>query len=79
MTTPAHPSDHPSQTRQPLGVAAIGYAFMGKAHSNAWRNVASFFDVPAFEQKVLVGRDATQVARPQPSTAGPSPPRTGVP
>ncbi|MDR6640385.1 Gfo/Idh/MocA family oxidoreductase [Paenarthrobacter nitroguajacolicus] len=47
---------------RPLGVAAIGYAFMGKAHSNAWRNVASFFDVPAFEQKVLVGRDATQVA-----------------
>ncbi|MFF2298142.1 Gfo/Idh/MocA family protein [Arthrobacter sp. NPDC058127] len=35
---------------------------MGKAHSNAWRNVASFFDVPAFEQKVLVGRDAEQVA-----------------
>jgi predicted dehydrogenase len=35
---------------------------MGKAHSNAWRNVASFFDVPAFEQKVLVGRDATAVA-----------------
>jgi predicted dehydrogenase len=45
-----------------LGVAAIGYAFMEKAHSNAWRNVASFFDVPAFEQKVLVGRDAGQVA-----------------
>lgn len=46
----------------PLGVAAIGYAFMGKAHSNAWRNVASFFDVPAIEQKVLVGRDAGRVA-----------------
>jgi predicted dehydrogenase len=46
----------------PLGVAMIGYAFMGKAHSNAWRNVASYFDVPAFEQKVLVGRDAGQVA-----------------
>ncbi|SFT77781.1 Gfo/Idh/MocA family protein [Arthrobacter sp. ov118] len=45
-----------------LGVAMIGYAFMGKAHSNAWRNVGSFFDVPAFEQKVLVGRDAGQVA-----------------
>ncbi|KIA71638.1 oxidoreductase domain-containing protein [Arthrobacter sp. MWB30] len=43
-------------------MAAIGYAFMGKAHSNAWRNVASFFDVPAFEQKVLVGRDASAVA-----------------
>jgi len=51
-----------NQHTSPLGVAAIGYAFMGKAHSNAWRNVASFFDVPAFEQKVLVGRDATQVA-----------------
>ncbi|MGJ3192070.1 Gfo/Idh/MocA family protein [Paenarthrobacter sp. FR1] len=47
---------------RPLGVAAIGYAFMGKAHSNAWRNVASFFDVPAFEQKVLVGRDALAVS-----------------
>jgi predicted dehydrogenase len=47
---------------KPLGVAMIGYAFMGKAHSNAWRNVASFFGVPAFEQKVLVGRDAGQVA-----------------
>ena len=49
------------QTR-PLGVAMIGYAFMGKVHSHAWRNVASFFDVPVFEQKVLVGRDASLVA-----------------
>ncbi|MBT2514186.1 Gfo/Idh/MocA family protein [Arthrobacter sp. ISL-30] len=53
---PSSPGD------RPLGVAAIGYAFMGKAHSNAWRNVASYFDVPAFEQKVLVGRDAEAVA-----------------
>ena len=59
--TPANPQNgHPE--RKALGVAAIGYAFMGKAHSNAWRNVASFFDVPAFEQKVLVGRDPEQVA-----------------
>lgn len=59
--TPTTPHNgEPGKT--PLGVAAIGYAFMGKAHSNAWRNVASFFDVPAFEQKVLVGRDAEQVA-----------------
>lgn len=64
MTSPAHPSDPPASrpASRPLGVAAIGYAFMGKAHSNAWRNVASFFDVPAFEQKVLVGRDALAVA-----------------
>ncbi|OFI38535.1 dehydrogenase [Arthrobacter sp. SW1] len=52
----------PEPSSRPLGVAAIGYAFMGKAHSNAWRNVAAFFDVPAIEQKVLVGRDAAQVA-----------------
>ncbi|WP_354242431.1 Gfo/Idh/MocA family oxidoreductase [Arthrobacter sp. UYEF20] len=40
----------------------IGYAFMGKAHSNAWRNVSSYFDVPAFDQRVLVGRDPAGVA-----------------
>ena len=50
-----------TNNQRPLGVARIGYAFMGKAHSNAWRNVASFFDVPAFEQKLLVGRDAAGV------------------
>ena len=47
---------------RPLGVAAIGYAFMGKAHSHAWRNVSAFFDVPAVEQRVLVGRNADEVA-----------------
>lgn len=57
----AEQNSRQEQTR-PLGVAMIGYAFMGRVHSNAWRNVASFFDVPVFEQKVLVGRDAAQVA-----------------
>jgi predicted dehydrogenase len=52
-----------TRANAPMGVAMIGYAFMGKAHSNAWRNVASYFDVPAFEQKVLVGRDETKVSR----------------
>lgn len=47
---------------QILGVASIGYSFMGKAHSQAWRNVASNFEVPQFEQRVLVGRDAIRVA-----------------
>ncbi|MBT1003465.1 Gfo/Idh/MocA family oxidoreductase [Paenarthrobacter sp. DKR-5] len=46
---------------RPLGVAAVGYAFMGKAHSNAWRNVGAFFDVPTFSQQVLVGRDGAAV------------------
>ena len=57
-----HPQESTHRMR-PLGVAMIGYAFMGKAHSNAWRNVASFFDVPAFEQKILVGRDPAGVTR----------------
>jgi predicted dehydrogenase len=35
----------------------VGYSFMGKAHSHAWRNVGAFFDVPAICQQVLVGRD----------------------
>jgi predicted dehydrogenase len=42
----------------PLGVALIGSAFMGKAHSNAWRNVRAFYpDVPDIRQRVLVARD----------------------
>ncbi|WP_426244292.1 Gfo/Idh/MocA family protein [Nocardioides sp. LHG3406-4] len=45
-----------------LGVAVIGYAFMGKAHSHAWRNVGAFFpEAPRIRQQVLVGRDPGQV------------------
>ena len=61
LTPPGPTAGSPAGS--PLGVAMIGYAFMGKAHSNAWRNVASYFDVPAFEQRVLVGRDAAGVAK----------------
>ena len=44
---------------RPVGVAVIGSAFMGKAHSNAWRNVRAFYpDVPEVRQRVLVARDA---------------------
>lgn len=41
-----------------LNVAMIGYRFMGRAHSNAWRQVARFFDVPCEPvMKVVCGRD----------------------
>ncbi|WP_334172558.1 Gfo/Idh/MocA family protein [Sinomonas sp.] len=60
MSAPGRPGG-PGSPR-PLGVAAIGYGFMGRAHSQAWRNVGAFFDVPAVEQRVLVGRDAGAVA-----------------
>jgi predicted dehydrogenase len=40
-----------------LNVAIIGYKFMGKAHSNAWKNAPHFFDLPAKPVlKVACGR-----------------------
>jgi predicted dehydrogenase len=36
----------------------IGYRFMGKAHSNAWRQAPRFFNLPAdVEMHTIVGRD----------------------
>lgn len=44
-------------------IAMIGYAFMGAAHSQAWRNVHRFFDVGVEpEMAVVVGRDGTKAA-----------------
>ena len=46
-----------------LNVAMIGYQFMGRAHSNAWRQVARFFDTPVQPvMKAICGRNATGVA-----------------
>jgi predicted dehydrogenase len=47
-----------------LNIAMIGYRFMGKAHSNAWRQVSRFFDTP-FEpvMKVICGRTEQDVKR----------------
>jgi len=46
-----------------LGVGLIGYAFMGAAHSHAWRTAPHFFDLPMRpELTVLAGRDAVRVA-----------------
>ena len=33
-------------TKKPLNVGMVGYSFMGRAHSNAWRQVSQFFDLP---------------------------------
>jgi predicted dehydrogenase len=42
---------------RPMRVAMIGYAFMGAAHSQGWRNAHRFFDLPAIpEMSVLCGR-----------------------
>lgn len=45
-----------------LRVAMVGYAFMGAAHSQAWRTAPRMFDLPLSpELTVLVGRDAARV------------------
>ncbi|HEX6323563.1 MAG TPA: Gfo/Idh/MocA family oxidoreductase [Vicinamibacterales bacterium] len=47
-----------------VNVALIGYAFMGKAHSNAYRQVAPFFSPRLTPRlKVICGRNAVNVER----------------
>jgi predicted dehydrogenase len=46
-----------------LEVAMIGHAFMGAAHSQAWRVAPHFFDLPRRPvMRVVVGRDAGRAA-----------------
>jgi predicted dehydrogenase len=49
---------------QDLRVGMIGYAFMGAAHSQAWRTVNHAFDLPLRARlSVVCGRSADQVAQ----------------
>ena len=45
-------------SRKPvLNVALVGYAFMGRAHSNAWNQVGRYFDIPyRINKQVIIGR-----------------------
>ncbi|MCD9197116.1 Gfo/Idh/MocA family protein [Aeromicrobium wangtongii] len=56
-----------SDTRPDLGIGMVGYAFMGAAHSQAWRTAPSFFDLPMTPRLTAIsGRDeaaAADVAR----------------
>ena len=46
-----------------IGIGMVGYAFMGGAHSQAWRTAGRFFDLPLQpDLAVLCGRDATKAA-----------------
>ena len=52
-----------SPTARALRVAMIGHAFMGNAHSQAWRTAPHFFSLPlAPEMAVVVGHDAGRAA-----------------
>jgi predicted dehydrogenase len=45
-----------------MGVGLVGYKFMGRAHSNAYRQVARFFEVdPAPRMAAICGRDEAGV------------------
>jgi predicted dehydrogenase len=45
-----------------LGVGLVGYAFMGAAHSHAWRTAPHFFDLPLHPRlRALCGRDQVRV------------------
>jgi predicted dehydrogenase len=49
--------------RKPLRVGMVGYAFMGAAHSHAWRTAPRFFDLPLQPQlAALAGRNAEGVS-----------------
>ena len=49
--------------KRQVNIALIGYQFMGKAHSNAYRQVGRFFDLDVEPvMKVLVGRNEAKVA-----------------
>ncbi|MBC9734379.1 Gfo/Idh/MocA family protein [Nocardioides marmotae] len=53
---------HPT-ARPRLSVAMIGHAFMGAAHSQAWRSAPRFFDLPMDPvMQVVCGRDAARAA-----------------
>ncbi|SCG76095.1 Predicted dehydrogenase [Micromonospora coxensis] len=52
-----------STTDRELRVGMVGYAFMGAAHSQAWRTVNRVYDLPARARMALIcGRDAAKVA-----------------
>ena len=57
--------------KKKAGIALIGYAFMGKTHSNAYRQVDKYFDPEVEpEMKVLVGRNEETSSAPPTISVG---------
>lgn len=51
-------------SKKTFNVGLIGYQFMGKAHSNAYRQVGRFFDLPAeIHMHTICGRNEAAVAK----------------
>ncbi|WP_104086340.1 Gfo/Idh/MocA family protein [Arthrobacter sp. GMC3] len=52
----------PTEQKPALRVGMVGYAFMGAAHSHAWRNAHRFFDLPLTpELTAIAGRNRSAV------------------
>ena len=62
-----------------LRVGMVGCGFMGKAHSNAWRQAPHFFPLKAkLEMHTLCGRNPAGVQAARAKLAGSSPRRIGA-
>lgn len=48
---------------KPLRVAMIGHAFMGRAHSHAWRSAHRFFDLPLTPELAVLGGRRPEATR----------------
>ena len=52
------------RAKRTLAVGLIGYDFMGRAHSNAWRQAGHFFDLPVnLRLQTICGRNRAAVKR----------------
>ncbi|GAB2817014.1 Gfo/Idh/MocA family oxidoreductase [Actinocorallia aurea] len=49
--------------RPTLGVGMVGYAFMGRVHSQAWRSAGAFFDLPVRASMTVLAGRSRRVAR----------------
>jgi predicted dehydrogenase len=62
-----------------LNVALIGQGFMGRAHSNAYRQVNHFFETPFdLQLKVICGRNQAGLEKWPPPGVGMRSQRTGA-
>ncbi|PZG17019.1 Gfo/Idh/MocA family protein [Nonomuraea aridisoli] len=51
-----------------IGVGMVGYAFMGRVHSQAWRSVSAFFDLPLVPRMAAIAgrsKERTEAAAAQ--------------
>ncbi|WP_209020780.1 Gfo/Idh/MocA family oxidoreductase [Nocardioides sp. 1609] len=63
MTSPLNLGADGGPDPRRLNVGMVGHAFMGAAHSQAWRSAGRFFDLPLHPvMQVLGGRDVARTA-----------------